>query len=90
MELPVRDEQEGRGRPEDRRVPHRKFYAYNEKDPKSYAKVVDKTRMDLILEIDGQEGKFPRFQWKDGSESTILEDEFGRKRALDSSKEVVA
>jgi len=67
-----------------------KFYAYNEKDPKSYAKVVDKTKMDLILEIDGQEGKFPKFQWKDGSESTILEDGYGRKRTLDSSKEVVA
>jgi len=67
-----------------------RFYSYNEKDPKSYAKVVDKTRMDLILEIDGLEGRFPRFQWKDGSESTILEDEYGRKRTLDSSKEVIA
>ena len=67
-----------------------KFYASNPKDPKTFAKVVDKTRMDIILEIDGQEGKYPRFIWKDGSESTVLTDDYGRKIDLNSSKEVIA
>jgi len=67
-----------------------RFYSYHEKNPESFVKVVDKTRMDLILEIDGEEGRFPRFQWKDGSESTILTDRYGRKVTLDSSKEVIA
>ena len=46
--------------------------------------------MELILEIEGEERKLPRFIWKDGSESTIFEDEYGRARTLDSSKEVIA
>ena len=67
-----------------------RFYAFNENDPKTFMKVADKTRMELILEIEGEERKLPRFIWKDGSESTILEDEYGRARTLDSSKEVIA
>ncbi len=67
-----------------------RFYACNEKDPKTFVKVTDKTRMELILEIEGEERKLPRFIWKDGSESTMFEDEYGRMRTIDSSKEVIA
>lgn len=67
-----------------------RFYAVNSNGPKSYAKVVDRTRMDLVLEIDGEERRCPKFRWKDGSESTIVEDGSGRTIALDSSKEVIA
>ena len=67
-----------------------RFYAFNENDPKTFVKVADKTRMELILEIEGEERKLPRLKWKDGSESTILEDEYGRARTLESSKEVIA
>lgn len=66
-----------------------RFYAANSNDPKSYAKVVDKTRMDLVLEIDGEERRCLKFRWKDGSESTIIKGS-GRTIALDSSNEVVA
>ncbi|TQS76985.1 hypothetical protein [Candidatus Methanarcanum hacksteinii] len=41
-------------------------------------------------EIDGEERRYPKFCWKDGSESTIIEDDSGRTIALDSSKEVIA
>ena len=67
-----------------------RFYTIDSNDPKSYAKVVDRTRMDLVLEIDGEERRCPKFRWKDGSESTIVEDGSGRTIALDSSKEVIA
>jgi len=67
-----------------------RFYTYNEKDPKSFVKVIDKTEMDLILEVNGEEGRYPRLQWKDGSESTVLVNEYGRRITLDSSKEVIA
>ena len=46
--------------------------------------------MDLVLEIDGEERRCPKFRWKDGSESTIVEDGSGRAIALNSSKEVIA
>ena len=46
--------------------------------------------MDLVLEIDGEERRCLKFRWKDGSESTIVEDGSGRTIALDSSKEVIA
>ncbi len=38
-----------------------RFYACNEKDPKTFVKVTDKTRMELVLEIEGEERKLPRF-----------------------------
>ena len=67
-----------------------RFYALKKNDPKSYAKVIDKTLTDIILVIDGQAQKCPIFRWKDGSESTILTDDSGRKTSLISSQEVIA
>ena len=67
-----------------------RYYSDNERDPKAYLKIVDKTTMDLVTEIDGRERILPRFKWKDGSESTILVNEYGRDVTIDSSKEVIA
>ena len=67
-----------------------RFYALRKDDPKSCAKVIDKTLNDIILVIDGQAQKCPIFRWKDGSESTILTDGSGKKTSLISSQEVIA
>ena len=67
-----------------------RFYALRKNDPKSCAKVIDKTLTDIILVMDGQAQKCPIFRWKDGSESTILTDDSGKKTSLISSQEVIA
>ena len=67
-----------------------RFYSSNVKDSKSYMKVVDKTTMEVIMEIDGEERKLPKFKWKDGSESTIVMNDYGRELAVSSANEVIA
>ncbi len=67
-----------------------RFYALGGKDRESYAKVIDKTLTDIILVIDGQAMKCPIFRWRDGSESTLIQNESGREDELNSSQEVIA
>jgi len=67
-----------------------RYYTTNHDDPKSYAKVIDKTRTDIILTFDGQGQKCPLFRWKDGSESTLYIDASGKERRLSSAEEAIA
>jgi hypothetical protein len=66
------------------------FYSLNERQPGQILKVVDKTTMNVIGEMDGEEMKLPMFLWKDGIESTLIKDDNGYDRPLDSTKEVIA
>ena len=67
-----------------------RYYSSNVKDSKSYMKVVDKTTMEVTMEIDGEERKLPKFKWRDGSESTIVMNDCGRELAVSSANEVIA
>ena len=67
-----------------------RFYSFGDRDPKSIFRLVDKSDAELIFKIDGEKIALPRFIWKDGSESTLLMNESGRRVVFDSSKEVIA
>ncbi len=46
--------------------------------------------MNAVIDIDGQEMVVPRFVWRDGSESILVNDEGGRERSIRSVDEVIS
>ena len=66
------------------------YYSLNERQPGQTLKVIDKTAMNVIAEMDGEELKLPMFLWRDGVESVLIKDTNGYDRCLDSTKEVIA
>jgi len=67
-----------------------KYYSPNQKDSRFIVRIVDKQYMNAVIDIDGQEMVVPRFVWRDGSESILVNDEGGRERSIRSVDEVIS
>ncbi len=67
-----------------------KYYSPNQKEPGFIVRIVDKQYMNAIIDINGQEMVVPRFVWRDGSESILVNDEDDRERSIRSMNEVIA
>ncbi|MBE6522517.1 MAG: hypothetical protein E7Z62_05250 [Thermoplasmata archaeon] len=67
-----------------------KYYSSNQKDSRFIVRIVDKQYMNAVIDIDGQEMVVPRFVWRDGSESILVNDEDGKERSIRSVNEVIA
>ncbi|MBQ7621636.1 MAG: hypothetical protein IJV02_04405, partial [Candidatus Methanomethylophilaceae archaeon] len=67
-----------------------KYYFPNQRDSGFIVRIVDKQYMNAIIDIDGQEMVVPRFVWRDGSESILVNDKSGRGRSIRSVDEVIA
>ncbi len=65
-----------------------KFYATHRDAKKNIIEVLEVNDHWLTARIDGEEARIPRFVWRDGCESTVVEDENLDEHVIDSMTEV--